>query len=268
MDLPIDEIAGNFLEVASEQRLNILILLNEQQINITDVAKLLDAKVPEVHRNFTRLAKAGLISKNVEGFFQLTTLGEIMIAQIPAIVFISKNEKYFKNHTLSDLQKKFIHTIGSLSDSELISGYVKVSEKWNEIYQNAEKFIYNILVEDSYSPELMKVIEEKLNKKVTINSIFSDSAIVTSERENSISKIHVDKFIENDTLVRKMKKDVTIALIINEKEAGICFPTSENEADLSKIFYSSNPEFHEWCIDYFKQVWNSSGSFQETKLKK
>jgi len=267
MDLSVERMADGFLEVASEQRLNILILLNEKAFTITNMAKKLDATPPEVHRNFTRLTNAGLILKNVEGDYRLTTLGETMIAQIPAIVFISKNEKYFKNHILSNLEKKFIHTIGSLSDSEIISGYVKVSEKWKKIYENAEKFIYNILVEASYSSEIMKIIEEKLNKKVTINSIFSDSAKVTSERKSSISKIHVDKFIENNTLARRMKKGVKIALIINEKEAGISFPTSENEVDLGKMFYSSNPEFHEWCVDYFKQVWDSSGSFQETKLK-
>lgn len=267
MELPIEKIAANFLEVASEQRLNILILLNKQRINISSTAKKLDATVPEVHRNFTRLAKAGLILKNAEGDYQLTTLGETMISQIPAIVFVSENEKYFKNHILSNLEKKFIHTIGSLSNSEIINGYVKVSEKWKQIYQNAEKFIYNILVEASYSSELMKVIEDKLNKKVVINSIFSDSAIVSSERKSSISKINVEKFIENDTLVRRMKKDVKIALIINEKEAGISFPTNENEIDLSKMVYSSDPDFHEWCIDYFKYEWTSSGSFQESKLK-
>jgi predicted transcriptional regulator len=267
MELPIGKIAGNFLEVASEQRLNILIHLNEQKINISSMAKKLDATVPEVHRNFARLTKSGLILKNVEGSYRLTTLGKTMIDQIPAIVFISNNEKFFKSHTFGNIQTKFIRTIGSLADSEIISGYVKVTEKWKQIYENGEEFINNILVEASYSPELMGIIEDKLNKKVIINSVFSDSAIVTSERKKSISKINMNKFIEKDTLERRMKKDVKIALIMNEKEAGISFPTHENEVDLSKIMYSSKPEFHEWCYDYFKHVWESSGSFQETNLK-
>ncbi len=264
--LSVEKIAGNFLEMASEQRLNILINLNEEKTKISNMAKKLSATVPEVHRNFTRLTKSELISKNVDGSYELTILGTTMIAQISAIVFISKNEKYFKNHIFKSLQTKFIHRIGSLSDSEIISGYVKVSEKWEQIYKNSEKFIYNILVEASYSSELMTIIEDRLNKKIVINSVFSDLAIVSSERKKSLSKINVDKFIENDTLVRKMKKNVKIALIMNEKEAGISFPTNENEVDLSKMIYSSNPEFREWCYDYFKHIWESSGSFQETKL--
>ena len=267
MDLPIEKIAENFLEVASEQRLNILINLNEQKISITNMAKKLDATVPEVHRNFTRLTKSGLISKNIDGYFQPTILGKTIISQFPIITFISKNEKYFKNHTFGDLHTKFIRTMGSLLDSEIVEGYVKVSEKGRKIYANAEKFISNILVEVSYSSELMKIIEDKLSTQVSIRSVFSDSAIITSERESSISKINVNKFIENDMLSRKMKKNVKIALIMNEKEAGICFPTNENEVDLSKMIYGSTTEFCEWCHDYFQYIWESSGSFQETKLK-
>ena len=267
MGLPVEKIAEGFLEVASEQRLNILVCLNEEKISISNMAKKLEATVPEVHRNFTRLTKAGLISKNIDGFFHLTTLGEIMISQIPAIVFVSKNDQYFKQHFFGDLHLKFVHTIGSLSDSEVITGYVKVSEKWKQIYKNAGKFINNILVEASYSSDLMEIIEEKLGKKVTINSVFSDSAIVTSERKTSISKLNIEKFIKNNTLSRKMKKNVKIALIMNEKEAGICFPTNDNEIDLGKMIYSSNPEFCEWCVDYFRHIWESSGSFQETKLQ-
>lgn len=266
MELPVERIAGYFLEVASEQRLNIMIILNDEEINISNMAKKLSATVPEVHRNFSRLTKSGFILKNVEGSYRLTTLGKTMIARIPSIVFISKNEKYFNSHTFGNIQTKFIYTIGSLSDSEIIDGYVKVSEKWEQMYANGDKFIYNILVEASYSSDLMQVIEDKLKNKVTINSVFSDSAIVTSERKKSISKIDMKKFIDESTLVRKMKKDVKIALIMNEKEAGISFPTYENEVDLSKMIYSSNPEFHEWCYDYFKHTWESSGSFQETKL--
>lgn len=268
MELPVDKIAENFLEVASEQRLNILIILDQQKINISNMAKKLGATVPEVHRNFGRLIKSGLIIKNVEGNYQLTTLGKTVIEQIPSMVFIYKNEKYFKNHHFGDLEKKFIHRIGSLSDSEVINGYVKVSEKWKQIYKNAEKYVYNILVEVSYTAELMDIIEDKLNKEIVIKSVFSDSAIVTSERKSRITKINVNKFIENETLLRRMKKGINIVLILNEKEAGICFPTRDNETDLSKLIYSSNSEFHEWRYDYFKYIWESSGRFQENKLKK
>lgn len=266
MDFPTEDIASSFLEISSEQRLNIIINLNEKEINISSMAKILDATVPEVHRNFTRLVKAGLIAKNIDGGYRLTEYGKILHFQLPTIVFMSKNQKYFQGHNLGDLPPKFIYRMGSLADSKIVNGFVKVSEKWNDIYKNAEKFIYNILVEVSYEPELMKILQEKMKKKIPISSIFSDSAIITKDRKKSIEGLDMKEFVDNDILSRKMKKGVVVSLVLNEKEAGISFPTLQGEADFSKMFYSSNPEFHEFCVDYFKHCWQNSGRFQEDKL--
>ena len=55
-----EKIASDFLELASEQRLNILKNLSENHLSISKLAKLLDATNPEVHRNVGRLSKSGL----------------------------------------------------------------------------------------------------------------------------------------------------------------------------------------------------------------
>ena len=70
----------------------------------------------------------------------------------------------------------------------------------------------------------------------------------------------------DDTLKRKMKKDVKIIVILNEKEATVCFPSNKSEVNLSRMFYSKDTNFHEWCLDYFDYSWKTSGSFQENKL--
>jgi hypothetical protein len=63
-----------------------------------------------------------------------------------------------------------------------------------------------------------------------------------------------------------MKKNIKIAVVLNEMEAGVSFPTSDGEPDLSKMFYSSDSLFHEWCFDFFTDTWKTGTSFQETKL--
>jgi len=266
MDIPIESVASSFLEISSEQRLNILINLKEKETTITGMAKILDATVPEVHRNFTRLVKVGLIEKNNDGTHRLTEYGKVVCFQLPTIAFMSKNKKYFQGHNFGDLPPKFMQRIGTLSNSKIINGYVKVSEKWNDIYKNAEKFIHNVLVEVSYDPELMKILQEKMKKKIPISSVFSDNAIITKGRKKSITEKDLKEFVEDNVLRRRMKKDVTVSVILNEKEAGICFPTPE-EADLGKMFYSSDPQFHEFCMDYFEYCWQKSGRFQEDKLR-
>lgn len=72
MNKDIENVANGFLELASEQRLNILLKLQNEKLTITEMAKQLDATVPEVHRNFSRLVKKGLIEKTTDGGHELT----------------------------------------------------------------------------------------------------------------------------------------------------------------------------------------------------
>src|SRR5215472_8235404 len=36
--------------------------------------------------------------------------------------------------------------------------------------------------------------------------------------------------------------------------------------DMNSVFYSEDPLFHEWCLDYFRYRWYNSKSFDEGKL--
>jgi predicted transcriptional regulator len=89
--LSSEQIANNFLELASEQRLNILTNLSKKNLNISKLAKLLGATNPEIHRNVGRLSKNGLITKIPDGNYELTTFGKAVLVQIPSINFVSEN---------------------------------------------------------------------------------------------------------------------------------------------------------------------------------
>ena len=262
-----DNTAKEFLELSSEQRLGIVLRLFEKKSNVSTMAKELDATVPEVYRNFERLVKAELIAKDTDGNYYLTTYGKTVYAQIPSLVFVSQNKKYFRNHDFGDLPQKFIQRIGVLNDGQHIKGFVKVLECWKEIYKNANEYINNILSEVPYTSDLMEPLVNRLKNNIKVNSIFSESAIIPNERKKMLDKIDFKKYIEEGLIERKMKKDVSVALVLNEKEAGIIFPTADGNTDMSEMYYSSQPRFHEWCLDYFRYCWDNASTFQESKLK-
>lgn len=261
-----EEIAKNLFEIASEQRLEILFRLQEKKSTVSIIAKQLEATVPEVFRNFTRLVKAGLIEKEVDGNYSLTLYGITVLAQIPSLTFISQHKKYFKNHHYGNVPNKFIQRIGDLSSGNNIKGVVKVLEQWNDIHKNAEEYIYNILTEIPYSPDIIEIVASKAKKGVKIRSIFSEQVIVPKARKESFGKLQFQKFIEQGTLERKMQKDVQVVVLLSEKESCIIFP-KDGEADMTEMLYSSESIFHEWCHDYFQHCWLHSGLFQERKLK-
>jgi predicted transcriptional regulator len=261
-----DQIANDFLEFASSQRLSILLKLLEKQYTVSKIARELDATVPEVFRNCERLSKAGLIEKGQDGAYTLTTYGKTVCEQFPYFAFMSKERKYFKTHDLGDLPAKFIQRLGALDSAQHVTGFVKVMELCNDIYKNSNQFIYNILSEIWYNQDIIDTIVDKLNRNVVIRSVFSESAIIPKERKKVIEKIDFKKYIQKGTLERKMKK-IGISVILNEKEACIMFPTNDGAADLREMFYSDEPVFHEWCHDFFRFCWENSGVFREDKLR-
>lgn len=257
--------AGDFLELASEQRLNIIFKLLEKKSKISNMAKELHATVQEVHRNFERLSDAGLIAKNKDGYYDLTTYGKTMCTQVPSLIFLSKNRKYFENHDFGDVPMKFIQRIGALAGGQQIKGFVKVLEQWKSIYKNADKFIYQIFTEVPL--DLIEPMLSRVKKGVILNYIFSDSVIVPSGRKELLTKLGMKDLLDKGLIERKMMENVKVVLVLNEKEACVVFPTLEGAADMREMFYSKDAPFHEWCLDYFRYCWYNSGPFQESKIR-
>jgi len=267
MNYSIENTASDFLELASEQRLEIILRLVEKKSRVSEIAKEIKATVQEVYRNFERLKKAELIFKDSDGDYALTTYGKTVCTLIPSITFVAQNRKYFRNHDFGGIPTKFILRIGSLSSCEHIKGFVKVFEKWANLYKNSNEYIFNVLSEVPYTSDIIEPLIAKLKNNVKVNSVFSQSAILPEERKKVLEKTDFKKFIEKGLLERRITKNVNVSIVLNEKEACIMFPSSDGEADLREMFHSSDDLFHDWCLDYFKYCWLNSVAFQETKLK-
>lgn len=260
-----DDAAENFLELASSQRLEILFELLIKSTTPTSLSKKINATKQEVHRNFSRLEQSGLIEKDKDGKYGLTTFGRTMCTQVPSLVFLSSNRKYFEDHTFGNLPTKFIMRAGQLASAQHIKGVSKTLEQWKSIYKNADKYIYEILSEVPL--DLIEPLIKRVKKGVQFHYIFSENAVVPKGRKSLLKKLGFDKLIEKGLVERKMESNVETVLVLNEKEACIMFPTTEGESDITKMLYSDDPMFHEWCLDYFRYCWYGSDVFKESKLK-
>ncbi|AFS81129.1 ArsR family transcriptional regulator [Candidatus Nitrosopumilus koreensis AR1] len=261
----IDKTADYVLELASPQRLNILFMLLSRNLTPTTCAKELQATRQEVHRNFSRLEKNGLIKKTSGGTFELTTFGKIICSQVPSLVFLMQNLQYFEKHSFGDVPHKFNMRCGQLALNKHIKGVSKVLEQWKSIYKNSEKYIYEVVSEVPL--DLIEPLVKQVKKGVQFHYIYAENTVIPKGRKALLKKLGFDKLIEKGFVERKMVKDVHTVLVLNEKEACIMFPTNDNESDISEMFYSNDQMFHEWCLDYFRYCWYGSDVFKESKLK-
>ncbi len=105
---PFRNIEQTLFEVANAERLSILFKLKEENNkNNFNLSKELNIIVQEVHRHTNRLLKAGLVQKDSStGYFSLTIFGNIVLMQLSALDFISKNRNYFSDHTLGKAKQE------------------------------------------------------------------------------------------------------------------------------------------------------------------
>ena len=261
----IDETADYILDLASPQRLGILFKLLTTDLTPTAFAKEIDATKQEVHRNFTRLQESGLIKKQINGKYTLTTFGETLCTQVPSLVFLSQNKKYFDEHNFGEIPHKFRMRCGQLANGKHIKGISKVLEQWKSIYKNSNEYIYEVLSEVPL--DMIEPLVKQVKKGVKFNYIFSKSVVVPKGRKELLKKLGFDTLVTRGLVERKMTENVQTVLVLNEKEACIMFPSNDGESDLSEMFYSDDLMFHEWCLDYFRYCWYGSDIFEESKLK-
>jgi predicted transcriptional regulator len=254
-----------FFELASEQRLAIIFRLNEKSAKISQLAKDLDITMQEAHRNVSRLQDAGLVEKDPEGIFSLTTFGNTITKQIPTFNYLSKHKEYFSEHILGELPIKFIMRLGALDKCEFVKGVVAILERWKDIYREAEEYIYEIVPQVPI--DLIEPAVSRVKQGVKYSYVLPKDVIIPKGRKDLLKKLGHNELLNKGAIERRMVECVKVAVILNEKQAAVLFPTQKGETDMNMIFYSIDRVFHEWCLDYFRYRWYGSDIFDESKLK-
>jgi predicted transcriptional regulator len=254
-----------FFELASQQRLAIIFRLNLKKAKISQLAKDLDITMQEAHRNVNRLQQAGLIEKDPEGVFSLTTFGNTIIKQIPTFNYLSKHKEYFSEHILGELPIKFIMRLGALDRCEYVKGVVAILERWKDIYREADQYIYEMVPQVPI--DLIEPAFNRVKQGIKYSYVLPRNVIVPKGRKDLLKKLGHSELLNKGAIERRMVDSVQVAVILNEKQAAVLFPTQKGETDMNMIFHSTDTVFHEWCIDYFRYRWYGSDIFDETNLK-
>ena len=269
---PFENTARTFFELGSAQRIAILYKIAEVKCNLARLSKDLGCTMPEIRRNIIRLTNSGMVDRESNGIFFLTTFGKTILEQIPTLDFLARNKDYFSDHTLSALPLKFIRRIGSLSNSKLISGLVSVDERLNDIYNRSQEYVYAIIPEVTI--DLIESIVARLkkveNKNFRFGYIMSTHATVPKRRKQLLEALGFGELLKKGTVERKMVNSLLIGVVLNDEQACVMFPRIQRnnkiEIDMNSMLYGDDPDFHEWCLDYYRYIWHNARSFDEKGL--
>lgn len=254
-----------FMELAGESRYAILQMLEEQKRRSAQLAKELNLTIQETHRNTARLANAGLIKKGSDASFSLTSYGRIMVSQLGAFGFLNEYKKYFEEHFPSDLPPKFLQRIGNLSNCELIKGNFAIVDKWLSLAEDAKDYLR--IMTTQIPPQFFKLKVSKAKKGLHIFLIHGENTIAPKGFKKELTSSVVRSLISEGIYKRKMVKKIQTMMVMNEKRGILFFPDSKGESDMYYAFISDDPDFHEWCVDYFDYIWDKAGTYDASKIR-
>jgi predicted transcriptional regulator len=265
-----DEAEETFRQLANSHRLQIMFFLHKQEGKMSLLSKTLKLSMQDAKRNLDNLLSEGLVERNSQGAYSLTTFGSMIVKQIPSMDFLSRNKEYFSDHNFGEIPDKFIHRIGELNDSKFVKGYVTVIEKIKGMYVEAEEYIYGMLPEVSL--ELVEAIVSKIKtKRIRFSYILPEKAIVPKVCYELVKDSNYIQLSHQGLINGRMIKKISAAVIVTDKQGAVMFPYDDGETDMRTMFVgegtrSDNGQFLEWCVDFFKHNWDNSEYYNKGKL--
>jgi len=250
------ELCKLLFELSNQDRLNILFELSKNPLRLSRVSEKFTFTVPETARNLTRLTETGLITKDVEGYFHLTPLGEASLQLIPSFEFISKNTKYFKNHSISNLPREYVASIGCLKKSEFISQLTEAMFIAEKMTRKSDEFVWISI--DEILVSLLPVFIEAVNRGVELKKLMPRNAVIPPD----ILKLANDPAFDRGARVKKVESryldQIDFFLLMSEKELEIGFKNSDGIFDHVGFFRSTDETAIKWTKSLFLNYWETA----------
>ena len=233
-------------ELSSNERMNVLLELQQQRLKLSHISEKLDMTITEASRHLQRLSEARLIQKEVDGSYGLTHFGNLTLSLLSGICFISRNTQYFLEHDLSCLPSEFIQRIGELSSIPPGTSDVMTSFRLSEIMlQDASEYMW--VMSDQILTSTLPIIGERMSHGVEFRFIFPEKIVPPPGVKP-----------EPKAQRRRLSK-VEEIILMTEKEAMFGFPDLNGKMDYA-LLVAKDPNSHKWCKDLFLYRWGTGVS--------
>jgi predicted transcriptional regulator len=255
----MDTFYNVLFEISNEDRHRILLQLDKESMNVTQLSKKLDLTLTETSRHLSRIVKVGIVSKEADGKYQIKPFGRLFLNLLQGVEFISKHRDYFNSHSLARLPQEFKYQIGNLSNSSKSNDVMVVLYKIEKLIEEAEEYVWEITHE--YPGNTYQLETEAYGRGIHLKCIQPESwvpspqleAAVRPEDREAISKAWINGLLEVKTL-----KQLDIFLYMSEKEVAIVgFPNIKGQFDYLG-FSSKDQKAHKWCLDLCNYYWENA----------
>lgn len=243
----IKELQKLLFEISSNERITILLELQQQKLKLSHISRKLKLNLTEASRHLQRLCEHKLIQKDSNGLYGLTQFGSLTLSLLSGLLFISRHRDYFLEYDVSILPYEFVDRIGELEEGVYEAETLSNIEEGAKGIREAREFIW-ILSDQlitSVIPALMGKVKGPFDLRIALP-------------ENMFPPESESRIPSNTPGVQKRGLSKVDALVImTEKYAFFCLPNRSGRKDYSG-FNGTDPKFRKWCRDLFLHYWEQA----------
>src|SRR2546425_6372260 len=120
-------LARFLFELASDERLGILEVMEEKPLRHAQIARRLKITDSETTRHLNRLASTGLLTKNPQSQYEPTSLARLVSAGFPFFRFLLANREFLQKHDVRVVPTEFVERLGALNGGTFVTGMYDVA---------------------------------------------------------------------------------------------------------------------------------------------
>jgi predicted transcriptional regulator len=253
----MESLCDLLFEVSNEERLRILLQLEEGGKTITNLSRVLGITTQEASRHVSRLGEVGLTERDPDGNHGLTPYGELTLRQIQGLKFTSQHRDYFKTHSLANLPTEFVARIGEMTGSEFTDNVMVTIHSIEETIRDAGEFLLNINV--PYIASAFPLIRESIERGVEARFLHTRDLvlpeIMRDDRDRTFSDQIIHEARRSGLYEERLIDEIDLVLYMSEKRVAILtFPQEDGDFDFLG-FTSTDEAAHRWCRDVFRHYW-------------
>jgi predicted transcriptional regulator len=232
-------------ELANEDRLRILILLQQKPMRLTQVSEKLELNMQETSRHLSRLCEAGLVAKDVEGLYRVEPVGREILTLLQGFEFLSKYRDYFNSHDLSALPISFRNRIGELKPCVLSNDVFTSVHFVENVVREAEEYLW--MITDQILVSAKPLVDEAVKRRTTkFRLILAEDLIYPPG--------YVPSPIIAGRMEQKTLKTIDVAIVMSEKEGQLAFRSKDGKMDF-RTFTVTDPFSLNWCKELYEYYW-------------
>lgn len=239
-------------ELANEDRLKILQVIQEKPSRLTQISEKLSLTVQETSRHLARLSDAKLIVKNSEGSYNMLPFGQYVLHQLDGLDFLSKKREYFTTHNLS-LPDEFISRIGELKVCTFTEDVMVAFSLAENLIQNAQEYVW--IIGNQVLMSTLPFLEAAVKRGVQFRLMLPENLTPPPGFKPLPT---MPGLIERRTLPH-----VEVIMTISEKEGRVGFPSVDGKLDPA-AFESNDHAAHKWCKDLYSYYWGQAKTGRPT----